>query len=454
MCAAGVALSAFACGGRAHAAIEVVDRFGNFTISVSTPPGPQPSTSTGSPGSTRTGQYTFATTGLNDFATTIPTASSTRTGTGANTGESATGTANGSLASTLEGVVGSGFTGHESSFSASASVAQVGTPFVANASASFRQVITFDLTQSTRLSLSLIAEGALGAVSFASLTGPGTEIRVDGVPEIARGVVNRLGLPAGQYTLETRGQFAVNSLSPFTSTSFASGATLEVLPGAVDAPSYYFIEDGEGQLNYVDAEIVGVTNFAAHAVDFFEDLALDDLIAQTAPITLPTAKALVSALGAVSGFDITYNGAFDGNVNLNVGVDPATLPGGILITDLVILHYSDAGEWELLETTVDPVTGVLSAVTDDLSPFIIGVTIPEPGAAAALLALLPAVLRRRARRWLAGRSFASRRRPLDGATRWPWITAAPRRPPRRPCGRSPRWSPRRRWLRSRCRPPS
>lgn len=85
-------------------------------------------------------------------------------------------------------------------------------------------------------------------------------------------------------------------------------------------------------------------------------------------------------------WEVNYSGELGGPITLVFNYDPAKLPTGLDESLLGIWHFDNGlGRW-VFGGTVDPEANTVSFVTEGLSPFVLGVTIPEP--ASWVLALL------------------------------------------------------------------
>lgn len=114
---------------------------------------------------------------------------------------------------------------------------------------------------------------------------------------------------------------------------------------------------------------------------------------------LPDPDALDDVGDSLPDGDLQYwsldlDGQVSGPIDLTFQYDPDSLPDGIALSDLVVLHFGPDG-WETLSPTAhDTVNHLLTVQTDSLSPFVLGV-VPEPTSLALLSLALPALVRRR-----------------------------------------------------------
>ncbi len=88
------------------------------------------------------------------------------------------------------------------------------------------------------------------------------------------------------------------------------------------------------------------------------------------------------------------DGTYTGPITLTFQYDPALLPPGLNLSDLVMLHHTTNGWETLAPTAVDPINHTVTVQTNSLSPFMLGM-VPEPGTAVLLVLALPILLRRR-----------------------------------------------------------
>jgi uncharacterized membrane protein len=114
---------------------------------------------------------------------------------------------------------------------------------------------------------------------------------------------------------------------------------------------------------------------------------------------LPDPAALDDVADSLPDGDVQYwsldlDAQVSGPIDLTFQYDPAALPDGVDLADLVVLHYGPDG-WETLTPTGhDTANHMLAVQTDSLSPFVLGV-VPEPTSLALLSLALPALLGKR-----------------------------------------------------------
>ncbi len=76
-------------------------------------------------------------------------------------------------------------------------------------------------------------------------------------------------------------------------------------------------------------------------------------------------------------WDLVFEGEFDGLAQLYFYYDPALLPEGTAEHLLAIFHFNGL-EWVALPGTVDVTEDYIAVETDSLSPFALGIFVPEP----------------------------------------------------------------------------
>lgn len=96
---------------------------------------------------------------------------------------------------------------------------------------------------------------------------------------------------------------------------------------------------------------------------------------------------------------IDFDGTFQGALLLTFTYDDTLLPDGFDESTLAIYHFNDdgAGQWDLLDSLVDPLNNTIRVTVYDLSPFAVGLTgaIPEPATGLLMSAAVMVLLRRR-----------------------------------------------------------
>lgn len=100
-------------------------------------------------------------------------------------------------------------------------------------------------------------------------------------------------------------------------------------------------------------------------------------------------------------WELEYDASFSGQLTLHFGVS-GLLPAGVDPSRLHVYHWKD-GSWVDLGGVYDATLGTLTVTTDSLSPFAVGLPVPEPASAALLLVGLGVLVTRAAR---AGRQAA------------------------------------------------
>lgn len=94
-------------------------------------------------------------------------------------------------------------------------------------------------------------------------------------------------------------------------------------------------------------------------------------------------------------WELEYDASFSGQLTLHFGLS-GLVPDGVDPSRLHVYHWKD-GRWVDLGGVYDATLGTLTVTTDSLSPFAVGLPVPEPASAALLLVGL-GVLVARARR--------------------------------------------------------
>ncbi|MCG8584389.1 MAG: septation ring formation regulator EzrA [Pirellulales bacterium] len=128
------------------------------------------------------------------------------------------------------------------------------------------------------------------------------------------------------------------------------------------------------------------------SADFFHAATQDDLLASIGQTAFDDINFLTVG-DVVQGWELHFEGEFDGYAHVVLGYDDSLLPAGFDQSTLVLMHFdSEKGLWEIPEDFwVDTVANQFSFKVTSFSPFVVSTSesvSPNPEPSTALLALI------------------------------------------------------------------
>lgn len=111
---------------------------------------------------------------------------------------------------------------------------------------------------------------------------------------------------------------------------------------------------------------------------------IDDMVNGTSPFGAdPINFRIPTGTNDLEVWDVSFSGTFSGAITLTFNYDPT----GMSLADqaaLCVYHYT-GGQWVAMNGSIDVASHTITVQTDSLSPFALGLAVPEPTAVSVLL---------------------------------------------------------------------